>query len=103
MRKALMSLAILPFLGSIAFAAQPLSDQQMDRVYGGFDAFAHAEAEGLVGESGIVQTQSATGAFVIHIATANMGETSSRLWKSISGAQSATFTSIFNPAPIPGM
>jgi hypothetical protein len=98
-----MSLAILPFLGSIAFAAQPLSDQQMDGVYAGFDAFAHAEAEGLVGLGGVVQTQSATGAFVIHIATATLGETSSRLWKSISGAQSAVFTSQNTPNGIPGM
>ena len=35
MRKLFSGLAILPFLGSAAFAAQPLTDQQMDKVSAG--------------------------------------------------------------------
>lgn len=102
MKKLLIGLAVLPFLAGVAAAGQPLSDQQMDGVTAGFDAIAHAEAEGLVGESGIVFTSTATLAQVVHIATANMGETSSRLWKSISGAQSSTLTSSYTPSAIPG-
>ncbi len=66
MKKALMGLAVLPFLAGVAVAGQPLSDQQMDRVTAGFDAIAHAQAEGLVGESGIVATTTATLALVTH-------------------------------------
>ena len=37
MKKLLMGLAVLPFLSGVAFAAQPLNDQQMDKVTAGFD------------------------------------------------------------------
>jgi len=101
MKKALMGLAVLPFLAGVAAAGQPLTDQQLDRVNGGFIAIGHAEAEGLVGAGGIVVTTTGTLGLVTHIATANLGEVQSRLWKSISGAQSSSITSTYNPAPIP--
>lgn len=101
MKKALMGLAVLPFLAGVAAAGEPLTDQQLDRVNGGFIAIAHAQAEGLVGSNGIVVTTTGTLGLVTHIATANLGETSSRLWKSISGAQSSTVTSTYTPAPLP--
>jgi hypothetical protein len=102
MKKVLMGLAILPFLAGVAVAGQPLNDRQMDQVTAGFLGIGLAEAEGLVGESGIVVTTTATLGQVANIATATMGEASSRLWKSISAAQSSTITSTYNPAPIPG-
>lgn len=103
MKKALMGLAVLPFLAGVAAAGEPLSDQQLDRVNGGFIAIAHAQAEGLVGESGIVVTSTGTLGLVTHIASATLGETTSRLWKSISGAQSSTLTSTYDPQQIPGL
>lgn len=103
MKKALMGLAVLPFLAGVAAAGQPMSDQQMDRVTAGFTALGLAEAEGLVGESGIVVTTTATLGQVGPIATATFGETTSRLFKVLSASQSSTITSTFNPSPIPGI
>jgi hypothetical protein len=37
MNKTLMGLAILPFLAGTAFAGQPLTDKQMDKVTAGHD------------------------------------------------------------------
>jgi len=37
MKKTLMGLAILPFLGGTVFAGQPLTDKQMDKVTAGHD------------------------------------------------------------------
>lgn len=45
MNKLLAGVAALPFLTTAAFAAQPLSDRQMDGVTAGFFAFATAGAE----------------------------------------------------------
>jgi len=103
MKKALISLAVLPFLAGVAAAGQSMTDQQMDRVTAGFFAQGLAEAEGLVGASGIVITTTATLGQVFNVSTATMGEATSRLWKSISAAQSSTVTSTFTPAPIPGI
>lgn len=102
MKKVLMGLAALPLLAGVASAGQPLTDQQLDRVTAGFTSFATADAEGLVGESGIVETTAATLSQVLAVAKASMGETSSTLYKSVSAAQSATLTGTFSPAPIPG-
>jgi hypothetical protein len=103
MRKVLMALAALPFMAGVAMAGQPLTDQQMDRVTAGFSALSVADAEGLVGESGIVLTTTASLSQVLPFATATMGETSSTLIKSLSAAQSSTVTSSFPPSPIPGL
>jgi hypothetical protein len=103
MKKVLMGLAALPFLAGVAAAGQPLTDQQLDRVTAGFTASSVADAQGLVGESGIVITASATLAEVAPFATARMGETSSTLIKSLSAAQSSSATFTYSPAPIPGL
>jgi hypothetical protein len=103
MNKVLMGLAALPFLAGTAVAGQPLTNQQMDRVTAGFTATSIADAEGLVGESGIVLTTTATLSEVAPFSTATLGEASSTLFKSISAAQSSTVTSTFNPAAIPGL
>lgn len=42
MNKTLLGMAILPFLAGAAFAAQPLTDKQMDKVTAGHD-FTAAE------------------------------------------------------------
>jgi hypothetical protein len=103
MKKVLMGLAVLPFLAGVAAAGQPLTDQQMDRVTAGFTATSIADAEGLVGESGIVLTTTASLSEVQPFATAKLGETSSTLFKSLAAAQSSTVTSTYSPAPIPGL
>lgn len=103
MNKVLMGLAALPFLAGTAVAGQPLTNHQMDLVTAGFDAQAQADAEGLVGESGIVLTTTATLAKVAPFATAKLGEASSTLFESLSAAQSSTVTSTFTPASIPGL
>jgi hypothetical protein len=101
MKKVLMGMAALPFLAGAAVAGQPLTNQQMDRVTAGFTSIAVADAEGLVGESGIVLTTTATLSEVAPFATAKLGETTSTLIKSISAAQSSTVTSTFVPSAIP--
>jgi len=101
MKKVLMGLAALPFLVGVAGAGQPLTDQQLDRVTAGFTSTSIADAQGLVGESGIIYTTAATLSEVAPFARATLGETSSTLYKSLAAAQSASITSTYNPAPIP--
>jgi hypothetical protein len=100
MKKVLMGMAALPFLAGAAAAGQPLTNQQMDRVTAGFSSVAIADAEGLVGESGIVLTTTATLSEVAPFEHATLGEASSTLIKSISAAQSSTVTSTFTPSTI---
>ncbi len=101
MKKVLMGLAALPLLASAAFAAQPLTNQQLDKVTAGFTAVSVADAEGLVGESGIVVTTTATLSEVLPIATATLGEGSSTLYKSLAASQASTVTSTYSPTAIP--
>jgi pectate lyase len=103
MKKVLMGLAALPFLAGAATAGQPLTDQQLDRVTAGFTATSISDAQGVVGESGIVLTTVATLSEVAPFATAKLGETSSTLFKSVAAAQASSVTSTFSPAPIPGL
>jgi hypothetical protein len=103
MKTLLIGLAALPFVASVAVAGQPLTDQQMDRVTAGFSSQAIADALGRVGASGILLTTTATLSQVEQVATARLGETSSTLYKSISGAQASSISSTFTPAPIPGI
>lgn len=105
MKKLLIALAAVPFMASAAIAGQPqnLSDRQMDKVTAGFTAISIADAEGMVGESGIVLTTTASLSQVMPIARATMGEATSTLFKSISAAQSSTVTSTYNPSQIPGV
>ena len=80
-----------------------MSTQQRDQFTAGSNAISIADAEGLVGESGIVLTTTATLAQVFPYATATSGETKSSLYKSLAAAQSATVTSTYSPAAIPGL
>jgi hypothetical protein len=102
MKKMLMGLAVLPFLAGAALAGQPLTNQQMDLVTAGYTAISVADAEGLVGESGIVVATTATLSQVLPIATATLGEGSSTLYKSLAASQSSTVTSTYTPVGIPG-
>jgi hypothetical protein len=101
--KVLMGLAALPFAASLAVAGQPLTDQQLDRVTAGFTATSIADAQGLVGESGVVLTTTATASQVEPIATLKALEFTSTLFKSVAAAQSSTVTSTITPAAIPGL
>lgn len=105
MQKLLMAMAAVPFLAVAAHAGQPqpLNDRQMDKVTAGFTAISIADAEGMVGESGIVLTTTASLSQVLPIARATMGEATSTLYKSVAAAQSSTVTSTYNPASIPGI
>jgi len=103
MKKLLMAVAALLFSTGVAAAGQLLTDRQMDGVTAGFSSLSNADAEGLVGESGVVLTTTATLSEVAAFATARLGETSSTLYKSVAAAQSSTVTSSFNPAVIPGL
>ena len=100
MKKLLMAVAALLFSTGVAAAGQLLTDRQMDGVTAGFSSLANADAEGLVGESGIVLTTTATLSEVAPFATAKLGEASSTLYKSVSAAQSSTVTSSYSPAAI---
>ena len=57
MNKLLAGVAALPFLSGVAFAAQPLSDHQMDTVTAGFGSIATAAAEA---SGGVIQVTTAT-------------------------------------------
>ena len=58
MKRLLMGLAVLPFIAGVAGAAQPLTNQQMDRVTAGWGFFASstAGANGIAGPGGAVLT-----------------------------------------------
>jgi hypothetical protein len=103
MKKVLMGLAALPFLAGVAAAGQPLTDQQLDRVTAGFTATSIADAQGVVGESGVLLTTVATLSQVSPLATAKLGETSSTLYKSLAAAQSSSVTTTITLAPVPGL
>ena len=103
MKKVLMGLAALPFLAGVAVAGQPLTDQQLDRVTAGFTALSIADAEGVVGESGILLTTAATLSQVSPLATRTVGETTTTLIKSLAAAASSSATTSITPAPVPGL
>jgi hypothetical protein len=86
-----------PLMGGLAFAAQPLSDAQMDGVAGGFAAMSIADAEGLVGESGILYNAANSLSQVAPYASAKFGEKSTTLMQSLSAAQSSSVTATFTP------
>lgn len=102
MKSLVIALMALPVMAGAAGAAQPLDDEQMDRINGGFISISIADAEGLVGESGIVLTNTATLSQVNPAAIATEGETSSILYKSVSASQSSTVTAAYVPNALPG-
>jgi hypothetical protein len=104
MKKLLIALAALPFMaGAAAAGPQQLNDRQMDKVTAGFTALSIADAEGLVGALGNVLTTTASLSMVVPYASANRGEISSTIFKSLSAAQSSTVTSTSPPIAIPGL
>lgn len=105
MNKVLLGLAALPLLSSVALAAQPLTDAQMDGVTAGFNALSTADAQAL---GKIVATQAATVSLVAVVTTpagapvtATFGETTLTLIKSVTAAASvSTATNALPTAPI---
>ena len=94
MRKFLLALGVAPLMAGTAMAAQPLTDNQMDGVTAGFAAFSTADAQAL---GKIVASVTATVAQVSAVTNstgeplmATFGSTTLTLFKSISGAQSAS-------------
>jgi hypothetical protein len=97
MKKFLLGLAAIPLLAGPAFAAQPLTNNQMDLVTAGFSAFSTADAQALgkivatlsstVSQVSVVTTAGAAGPIPV---SATFGETTLQLIKSISGSQSAS-------------
>ena len=96
MRKVLLALGVAPLMATTAMAAQPLTDNQMDGVTAGFAAFSTADAQALgkivpsitstVAQVSVVTNTSGTPV------TAGIpgGSVTLTLYKSISGAQSAS-------------
>lgn len=106
MNKLLAGVAALPFLSGVAFAAQPLSDRQMDTVTAGFGAAATAGAEAL---GGVIQTKTATLAEVAIIGTikccvvssTSLDEKTLNIVKSVSAStSSASATSLTTNVPL---
>jgi len=97
MKKFLLAMVAAPLLTGTAWAAQPLSDNQMDGVTAGFSAFSTADAQAL-GKIVAVLTATVSSVDVVTTSTgvpvtATFGETTLTLIKSISGAQSASSAS----------
>jgi hypothetical protein len=101
MKSFVVALMALPLMAGAASAAQPLNDSQMDGVNAGFTSISIADAEGLVGESGIVLTATGTVSQVTPIAFATYGETTTFLFKSLAASQSSTVTAHYVPQSIP--
>jgi hypothetical protein len=102
MNKLLTGLAAVPLLSSVAFAGQPLTDQQMDKVTAGqgiilseaFSAFSTSEAEaygGVTGtQTGNLATLSKFGAITVEGTTSPLVLT---IIKSVSAAYSLSTAS----------
>jgi len=92
MNKLLAGVAALPFLATTAFAAQPLSDHQMDAVTAGFAAFATAgaEAEGaqIFGKTTTVAEVAQLTTVVVPNSEGGPSETTLNIIKSVSAATS---------------
>jgi len=96
MRKVLLALGLAPLMAGTAMAAQPLTDNQMDGVTAGFAAFSTADAQAL---GKIVASVTSTVAQVAVVTNSSGdpvsagisgGSVTLTLYKSISGAQSAS-------------
>ena len=94
MRKFLLALGVAPLMAGTAMAAQPLTDNQMDGVTAGFAAFSTADSQAL-GKIVASVTSTVAQASVVTDGSgdpviATYGSTTLTLFKSISGAQSAS-------------
>lgn len=96
--KLIIALAAVPFVSGAAYAAEPLTNQQMDRVTAGFTSLSDADAQAL---GKIVATLSATVSQVSVVTALNaagnvvpvqatFGETTLTLIKSLAASQSAS-------------
>lgn len=97
--KSLLAVLAWPLLAGTAFAAEPLTDAQLDRVAGGFSALSIDDAEGLVGESGIVYNSAASVSEVLPLSSAALGEKHSTIYKSVSAGQASTLTFTYTQNP----
>jgi hypothetical protein len=100
MKRLLIGLAVLPFAAGVAGAAQPLTNQQMDRVTAGFSAQSIADATGLVGESGVILTNTQSVSEVGAFRAVNLGEITATAYKSYSGASSSSVGTSFAAIPL---
>ena len=92
MKSLLMGFAVLPIAAGVALAAQPLTNQQMDRVTAGFSASSIANATGTVGPGEYVLTATTSLAQVAPYATVTIGEITVTAYASTSRASSTTTT-----------
>jgi hypothetical protein len=94
MKKFLICLAAWPFVAGAASAAEPLTNQQMDRVTAGFSALSTADAQALgkivAGASATLSQVSVVTNLAGTPVTATFGETTLTLIKSLAAAQSAS-------------
>jgi len=109
--KLLAGIAALPFLSSVAFAAQPLSEHQMDQVTAGFGAFATGAANA---SGGVITTTTATvaelaGYATVQVMSPNPGGTGSviskvlTVYKAVAGSTSSSASSSLTAGtPLPG-
>jgi len=102
MKSLVVALMALPFMAGAAGAAQPLNDDQMDGVTAGFISLAIADAEGLGGESTVLNAATATLSQVSVAAIGVKQEGASLLYKSVAASQSASTLTTFATLPIPG-
>lgn len=103
MKSLVVALMALPFMAGAASAAQPLSDDQMDSVNGGFISIAQADAQGLGGQSSVLFADTATLSQVNVAGIMVKGEGASLLYKSVAGSTSTSVLSSFATTPIPGL
>jgi hypothetical protein len=91
MKRFLMGLAMLPFIAGVAGAAQPLTNQQMDRVTAGFSANSEANAFGIAIPGSVVETGTLSLAGVKEAVTADVSpEFSITAYTSFSKAESSS-------------
>jgi hypothetical protein len=95
--RTLLAVLAWPLMAGAALAAEPLSDPQMDAVSGGFSAVSIDDAEGLVGESGIVMIAAGSVSQVFPLASATLGEKRSTIFQSTSAGQASTATFTYTP------
>jgi hypothetical protein len=108
MNKLLIGLATVPLMSSVAFAAQPLTDRQMDAVTAGFTAFSTSLAESFGGVTATATANLAEVAVLRDSSGAVVSTTFSEVTldtiKSVSAAQSeSTAANLPSLEPITGV
>jgi hypothetical protein len=108
MNKLLIGLATVPLMSSVAFAAQPLTDRQMDAVTAGFTAFSTSLAESFGGVTATATANLAEVAVLRDSSGAVVATTFSEVTldtiKSVSAAQSeSTAANLPSLEPITGV